>query len=83
MVLVPADEDALELGVGAAAEPGMLTACLTVTTAGLGQFEIPLTARQLGLLAVVSKQLLALDANDVARLRDQLNTHNIERNDND
>ena len=78
VILVPADEAALELGVGSAAEVGKLQALLTVTTAELGQFVIPLSAHHVGLMAAWGKRCLNLTAEEVASLRDNLT--NFERN---
>lgn len=80
VVLIPADEGAVELGVDTAPTPGKLQAVLTVRTAELGQFVVPLSAAQLHLLASVSATLLKMPAEQAARLRDELES---KRNQND
>ena len=75
VVLVPADEGAVALGFGAATTPGGLQAQLTVNTAELGQFTVLLSARQLALLAAVSKQLLTLNPHQIEELRNELFRH--------
>jgi hypothetical protein len=71
VVIVPAGAGALQIGV-TAAEDGMLRALLTVHTDDLGDFAVVLTKHDLGLLAAASRTLLGMDADQVNRLRTEL-----------
>ena len=73
ITLIPKDQESLRLGVTAAPQDGMLHAVLTVVDGTVGEFNIMLTAQDLGMLAVVSKTLLTLNANQVEALRNEGN----------
>lgn len=71
ITLIPARQGAVALGVGAA-EDSKLQPVLTVETATLGRFQIPLTATDLAMLTAVSKTLLGMNAAQAKQLREQL-----------
>lgn len=77
VTLIPARQGAVALGVGPA-DGGKMHAVLTVDTATLGRFQILLTAADLGMLASVSRTLLAMPPEQAKRLRDELGRANNE-----
>lgn len=82
VTLIPARQGAVALGVGST-DDGHVHGVLTVDTATLGRFQILLTAADVGLLATVSKTLLALTPEQAQRLRDELRRANDEKREND
>lgn len=80
VTLIPARQGAVALGVGPA-DNGKLHGVLTVDTATLGRFQIPLTATDMAMLATVSKTLLGMDPEQAKRLRDELGRANEGNND--
>lgn len=68
--LIPADPDSLSIGI----QPidGALGVFIAVRTATLGDFIVPVTGDQVGVLAAVCKHLLGLDADQVAALNQEL-----------
>lgn len=71
VVLVPSGDNAVQIGV-TPAEDGMLRALLTVSTDDLGDFAVVLTKHDLALLAAAARTLLGMDAEQVDRLRTEL-----------
>lgn len=80
--LVPADPGSFSVGVSPV--DGELGVYIAVTTDNLGDFVIPVTAEQVGVLAAVCKHLLALNADEVAALTEELTrTTNNQEEEND
>lgn len=71
VVLVPATEESVSIGIQPAPDGGIAVA-ITVDTVNLGGFVIPLTAAQVAVLAVVGKRLLSLDERQATQLREHL-----------
>ncbi len=69
--LIPATEDSLTIGIQPGPDGGIAVA-LTVETATLGGFVIPLSAAQVAVLSVVGKRLLSLDEQQATQLRAEL-----------
>ena len=80
MTLIPARQGAVALGV-ASTDDGHVHGVLTVDTATLGRFQILLTAADMGVLATVSKTLLALTPEQAQGLRDELRRANDKKDD--
>ena len=68
--LIPADPDSLSIGI--LPTDGTLGVYIAVHTDNVGDFVIPITGGQVGVLAAVCKQLLGLDAGQVAALNEEL-----------
>ncbi len=71
VVIVPAGAGAVQIGV-TAAEDGSVLGLLTIHTEDLGDFAVVLTKHDLGLLAAGAKTLLGMDADQINRLRTEL-----------
>jgi hypothetical protein len=71
VVIVPAADGALQIGVTPAAD-GSVLGLLTIHTEDLGDFAVVLTKHDLGLLAAGSRTLLGMDADQVNRLRTEM-----------
>jgi hypothetical protein len=71
VVIVPAADGALQIGVTPAAD-GSVLGLLTVHTEDLGDFAVVLTRHDLGLLAAGAKTLLGMDADQINRLQTEL-----------
>lgn len=68
--LIPADPDSLSIGI--LPTDGALGVYIAVHTANLGDFIVPVTGEQVGVLAAVCKHLLALDAGQISALNQEL-----------
>lgn len=68
--LLPASPDSLSIGIRPIGD--VLGVYIAVTTANLGDFVVPITGEQVGVLAAVCKRLLTLGAAEVAALNEEL-----------
>lgn len=76
VVLVPAREEDLRVGLTAGVD-GTLQGLLTIRTARLGDFAIPLSATHLALVVAVGRRLLRIDESEAdALLRELENKEN-------
>lgn len=71
VVLIPATEDDLRVGLTPAGH-NMIGVTLHVRTEVLGDFQIPLTAEQLGVITGMGNWLFKLDEAAVLELRERM-----------
>lgn len=71
VLLTPTTEDDLGIGLGLD-DAGQLRAAITITTDTWGDFIIPLTAAQVGLLAVTARKFLDLTEDQAEGIRQHL-----------
>lgn len=68
VALIPASEDSVRVGLAPAADGGIEVA-ISIATANLGNFVVPLSHGQVALLAVIAKRLLSLNDEQTTNLR--------------